>query len=274
MGHGDSDMVNEAGITAAIDLSGVRKVFLPERVPLVAVEALDLQVGATEFAAVVGPSGCGKSTTLNLIAGFEQPTAGTVTVNGEPVSGPGPDRGVVFQELALFPWRTVLSNVMFGLETRGVKGNEAREVAMRYVSMVGLGGFEDAYPHSLSGGMKQRVAIARTLACEPRVLLMDEPFGSLDAQTRRLMQRELMIIWERDRKLTLFVTHSVSEAVYLADRVYVMTARPGRIKAVLDVDMPRPRDSSSGRFVRTRAEILGLLEEEVKKAQEPGAPEA
>ena len=234
---------------------------------MVAINGLNLRIWRDEFAVIVGPSGCGKSTLLNLVGGFEKPTEGHILVSGNPVQGPGRDRGIVFQELALFPWRTVLGNITFGLETRGLTGHHAREVAQRYVTMVGLDGFEHAYPCSLSGGMKQRVALARTLACQPQVLLMDEPFGALDAQTRRLMQEELMRIWEGERKTVVFVTHSVSEAVYLADRVFVMTARPGEMKGVVDIDLSRPRDSTRQDFIRKRTEVFALLEDEVGRTQ-------
>ncbi len=259
--------MNEDEKQSILEVAGVRKVFGRGTTPVVAVNALNLLVRRNEFVVVVGPSGCGKSTLLNLIAGFEKPTEGRILMSGSPVQGPGRDRGIVFQELALFPWRTVLGNITFGLETRGLTRHHAREVAQHYVTMVGLDGFEHAYPCSLSGGMKQRVALARTLACQPQILLMDEPFGALDAQTRRLMQEELVRIWEGERKTIVFVTHSVSEAVYLADRVCVMTARPGGIKGVVEIALSRPRDSTRQDFIRKRTEVFALLEDEVRKTQ-------
>jgi len=265
MGHGDEDMVGRGGQETVIQLSGLRKEYAADGRSVVALDGLDLAVCANEFTVVVGPSGCGKTTLLYLVAGFEKPTSGRVLVRGQEVTSPGRDRGVVFQDLALFPWRTVLGNIAFGLETQGFAREEARQIAGQYVHLVGLEGFENAYPNTLSGGMKQRVAIARTLACEPEVLLMDEPFGALDVQTRHLMQEELVRIWEAKRKTVVFVTHSVSEAVYLGDTVCVMTARPGSIKGIVDVSLPRPRDARDGGVLDKRAEVLTLLESEVRK---------
>jgi NitT/TauT family transport system ATP-binding protein len=202
---------------------------------------ISLAVAEGEFVSILGPSGCGKSTLLYIIGGFVQPTTGTVAVNGMPVAGPGPDRGPVFQEFALFPWKTVLGNVMYGLIEQGVPRAEAEAKARALISLVHLTGYENFYPKELSGGMKQRVAIARTLAYGPSILLMDEPFGALDAHTRTGLQNELLEIWERDRKTVLFVTHSVEEAVFLSDRVVVLTRAPGRIKAQVAIDLPRPR---------------------------------
>lgn len=206
-----------------------------------ALERISTLIKGGEFVALVGPSGCGKSTLLYMVGGFVPKSSGRILVNGTPVAGPGPDRGPVFQEFALFPWRTVLGNILFGLQEQKVPKPEAQTRAQRLIEMVHLKGFEHLYPKELSGGMKQRVAIARTLAYDPAILLMDEPFGSLDAQTRTMLQDELLAIWERDTKTVLFVTHAVDEAVYLADRVLVMTAAPGRIKADLAINLPRPR---------------------------------
>src|SRR6188474_439434 len=206
-----------------------------------ALSEISLDVAQGEFVSVLGPSGCGKSTLLYIVGGFVQPTAGTVAVNGAPVTGPGPDRGPVFQEFALFPWKTVLGNVMYGLIEQGVPRAKAEAKARALIALVHLEGYENFYPKELSGGMKQRVAIARTLAYGPGILLMDEPFGALDAHTRTGLQRELLEIWERDRKTVLFVTHSVEEAVFLSDRVVVLTRSPGRIKTIIDIDLPRPR---------------------------------
>jgi NitT/TauT family transport system ATP-binding protein len=206
-----------------------------------ALDHISASIKPGEFVAVVGPSGCGKSTLLYMLGGFVPMSAGRIVVNGAPVTGPGPDRGPVFQEFALFPWRTALQNILFGLREQKVPKAEAKARAQRLVEMVHLKGYEHLYPKELSGGMKQRVAIARTLAYDPAILLMDEPFGALDAHTRTMLQDELLAIWERDTKTVLFVTHAVDEAVYLADRVLVMTSAPGRIKADIPISLPRPR---------------------------------
>ena len=207
----------------------------------VALTGISLDVAEGEFVSILGPSGCGKSTLLYIVGGFVQPTEGTVAVNGKPVTGPGPDRGPVFQEFALFPWKTVLGNVMYGPLERGMAKSKAEEKARALIALVHLTGYENFYPKELSGGMKQRVAIARTLAYGPSILLMDEPFGALDAHTRTGMQHELLEIWERDRKTVLFVTHSVEEAIFLSDRVVVLTRSPGRIKETIKIGLPRPR---------------------------------
>src|ERR1051325_3937831 len=206
-----------------------------------ALSDISLDVAEGEFVSILGPSGCGKSTLLYIVGGFVPPSGGAVRVQGAAVTGPGPDRGPVFQEFALFPWKSVLGNVMYGLLEQGAPRRIAEERARALIEMVHLKGYENFYPKELSGGMKQRVAIARTLAYGPSILLMDEPFGALDAHTRTGMQMELLDIWERDRKTVLFVTHSVEEAVFLSDRVVVLTKSPGRIKAVIDVTLPRPR---------------------------------
>ena len=206
-----------------------------------ALSDVSIAVGDGEFVSILGPSGSGKSTLLYIVGGFVKPSAGAVRVQGRPVDGPGPDRGPVFQEFALFPWKTVLGNVRYGLDHQNVARAEAEARARALIDLVHLRGYENFYPKELSGGMKQRVAIARTLAYRPSILLMDEPFGSLDAHTRTRLQRDLLDIWERDRKTVLFVTHSVEEAVFLSDRVIVLTRSPGRVKAVLDVRLPRPR---------------------------------
>ena len=233
---------------------------------LVAIQDLNLTVGDDEFVSFIGPSGCGKTTILRLIAGLEKPTSGEIYENGKLVSGPGSDRGMVFQEFALFPWRTVQKNVEFGLEMKGFSREERRNRATKYIDLVNLEGFEDTYPNELSGGMKQRVGIARALANEPDVLLMDEPFGSLDAQTRNIMQRELLRIWQKTSKTVIFVTHSVDEALYLSDRVIVLTARPATVKKEFCIDLSRPRDRAGKEFSRIRHDILSEVEEEVTKA--------
>jgi NitT/TauT family transport system ATP-binding protein len=245
---------------AYLECVGVRRVFAGEDgTTTTALAAFDLPVEEGELVAILGPSGCGKSTLLNIVAGFLHPTDGRVMLDGREVTGAGADRGVVFQEHALFPWMSAIDNVAFGLRLRGMSKPERLAAARRFVELVGLVGFERHWPRQLSGGMKQRVAIARALANDPKVLLMDEPFGSLDAQTRRTMQDELVKIWAATRKTCLFVTHSVEEALLLADRVVTMTARPGRIKAIHAVSLPRPRDESSAEFVGLKRELTHLL---------------
>ncbi|HHY61033.1 MAG TPA: ABC transporter ATP-binding protein [Clostridia bacterium] len=232
------------------------------------VEALadiDLEIRENELAVIVGPSGCGKSTLLNIVAGLEQASSGEVLLDGRAVVGPGADRGMVFQSYTLFPWLTVQQNVEFGLKLKGVPAAARAEKARRYLELVGLTGFEDALPKTLSGGMKQRVAIARALANDPEMLLMDEPFGALDAQTRSVMQDLLLSVWEKERTTVLFITHDIDEAVLLADNVYVMSKRPGRIRAKIPVDIPRPRDhrvTVSPRFTEIKKEIMEMLWEE------------
>jgi NitT/TauT family transport system ATP-binding protein len=248
-----------------IVIEGLTKAFEPTRQQRhLALGDLSLSIAEGEFVAILGPSGCGKSTLLYVVGGFVPPSSGKVLVNGKPVTGPGPDRGPVFQEFALFPWKTVLGNVMYGLREQGVPKTQAESKARSLISLVHLGGYEDFYPKQLSGGMKQRVAIARTLAYGPKILLMDEPFGALDAHTRTGLQRELLEIWERDRKTVLFVTHSVEEAVFLADRVVVLTRSPGRIKAMIDIDLPRPRRRAQllvdRRYQTLVVEIEGLMD--------------
>jgi NitT/TauT family transport system ATP-binding protein len=234
-----------------------------------ALRDISLQVDKGQFISIVGASGCGKTTLLRIVDGLRPPTRGEVWVDGHPVHRPGPDRGFVFQQDGLFPWRTVLDNVIFGLEVQGKSKRDARQRADALLKLVGLNGFEQHFPHELSGGMRQRANLARALTIDPDVLLMDEPFASLDAQTREIMQSELLRIWRSNRKTVLFVTHQIDEAVYLADRVVVMTSRPGQIKALLDVDIPRPRDLSvkrTPRFLELVDEVWKMIEEEVKAA--------
>ncbi|HEX9533132.1 MAG TPA: ABC transporter ATP-binding protein [bacterium] len=235
---------------------------------VVAVDGLSLTVQDKEFVCIVGPSGCGKSTLLRVIAGLSRPQAGEVTLDGERVTAPGADRGMVFQSYTLFPWLTVQGNVEFGPRLSGRPSEEYAQVARRYIDLVGLAGFEHAYPKELSGGMQQRAAIARALANDPEILLMDEPFGALDAQTRSLMQELLLRVWEQTHKTVLFVTHDIEEAILLADRIYVMTARPGRIKHEVRVPLPRPRTVAvldSDGFIRLRREVYQSIREESLK---------
>lgn len=206
-----------------------------------ALRSVSLELREGEFVSIVGPSGCGKTTLLNIVAGFIPPTRGEVMLNGRRVTAPGPDRGVVFQSFALFPWKTVLDNVAFGLKMRGVPRAERDRIAREHIALVGLAGFERQYPHELSGGMQQRVGVARVLANHPEVMLMDEPFASVDAQTRMTLQEELTRIWEAKRATVLFVTHDVDEAVFLANRVVVLSARPATVREVVDIALPRPR---------------------------------
>jgi len=232
---------------------------------ITALEDVSLHVRDREFVSLVGTSGCGKSTILRLVAGLAEPTAGDVYVDGEHVEGPGADRGMVFQAYTLFPWLTVRKNVEFGPRLRGVAPAERQRVALKYVAEVGLAGFEDVFPKELSGGMMQRVAIARALANDPAVLLMDEPFGALDAQTRVAMAELMLRVWERDAKTVLFVTHDIEEAIIISDRVCVMTARPGRIRQEIVVPLPRPRTPdmlTSDLFIRLKMDIARLIREE------------
>lgn len=235
-----------------------------------AIRGFDLNINEGEFIAIVGPSGCGKSTFLHMVGGFERITDGELSVDGRPVNGPGPDRGVVFQEFALYPWRTVSENIGWGLEIQKKSRAERDIIIERLLEKVGLTQFRDHYPAELSGGMKQRVAIARTLAFDPRILLMDEPFGALDSQNRELMQEELQLIWNETRKTVIFITHDIEEAVYLADRVIVFSARPGRTKADIPIDLPRPRDigvKKTQAFFDYRNQIWDLLRDEVLRAR-------
>ncbi|MGC0394000.1 NitT/TauT family transport system ATP-binding protein [Bradyrhizobium liaoningense] len=228
--------------SAIIEIDRVSQVFQTSaRKDHLALSDISLTIEEGAFVSILGPSGCGKSTLLYIVGGFVSPTSGMAKIKGHAITGPGPDRGPVFQEFALFPWKTVLGNVMYGPRQQGVRAAEAEAQSRALIEMVGLKGFESFYPKELSGGMKQRVALARTLAYHPEVLLMDEPFGALDAHTRTRLQNDLLTIWERDRKTVLFVTHSVDEAVFLSDKVVMMSKSPGRIRQVIDIDLPRPR---------------------------------
>lgn len=253
------------GAPVKVHIENVVKKFNGRNGEMVALNGVTLDIHDNEFICVVGPSGCGKSTLLNIIAGLLEPTSGEVYCDGKLVEGTGTDRGVVFQQYALFPWLTVKKNVRFALEMRGIKGKEADELAMKYLEKVDLVKFADHYPKELSGGMKQRVAIARAYAADPQVLLMDEPFGALDAQTRTQLQSELLETWENDKKTCFFITHDVDEAIILAQKVIVMSARPGRVKAIIDIDIPYPRDQEtkmSPRFLELKNEIWSLVYQE------------
>jgi NitT/TauT family transport system ATP-binding protein len=253
-----------ASFIKAHDVSLVFKA--KDREPVTALSNFSLDIAQGEFVSIVGPSGCGKSTFLNIVLGLIQPGSGKIQLNGARISGPGQERAMVFQEFGLLPWRTVTANVELGLELKGVAAEQRLARANELIKLVGLSGFERHYPHELSGGMKQRVGLARALATEPEVLLMDEPFAALDAQTRDLMQAELLQIWERTKKTVLFVTHSIEEAAYLSDRVIVMTARPGRTKDVIQIDLPRTRDYEmrlTPKFNEIKLRIWEVLKEEL-----------
>jgi NitT/TauT family transport system ATP-binding protein len=245
---------------------------------LLAVDDLNLQIAAGEFLVIVGPSGCGKSTLLDMLAGLTLPSGGQILVDGAPITGPGPDRGIVFQQYALLPWRTARENVEFGLEATGASRRARRARAREYLDLVGLDDFADSYPHQLSGGMKQRVAIARSLVTDPELLIMDEPFGALDALTREVLQSQLARIWERTGKTIVFVTHGIEEAVYLGQRVAVMSARPGRIKAVIDIPLKSDEAVADLRadpyFGRLGQLVWEQLRDEIGSAQGVSIPRA
>ncbi|MBO8126483.1 MAG: ABC transporter ATP-binding protein [Firmicutes bacterium] len=249
-----------------IVFENVSKWYVDGKTRIQAVDNFNLSIEKGEFVCIVGASGCGKSTLLNMVAGFIKPSSGRILLNGEPITGIDPRCGMIFQNYALFPWKTVLGNVEFGLKMKGVPKKERQKVAREYISMVGLSGFENSYPSELSGGMKQRVTIARALANDPEILLMDEPFAALDAMTRQVMQEELLRIVDESNKTTLFITHSIDEALLLADRVIIMSARPGRVKQDLTIDLPRPRhvsDQLSERYLELKNTIWSSVEEEV-----------
>lgn len=235
---------------------------------LKAIIDFNMKIEDGEFVSLIGPSGCGKTTVLRMVAGLIPATSGKILINGNKVENAGRDRGMVFQEHCLFPWRNVRSNIEFGLEIKGLSRDERHRISSYYIEMVGLEGFEKARPGELSGGMKQRTGIARALANDPEVLLMDEPFGSLDSQTRNIMQEELLDIWKKTKKTVLFITHSVDEAVYLSDRIVVMTALPGTVKKNVEINLERKRDRAGKHFAEKRHEVLSILQEEVMKAFE------
>lgn len=245
-----------------VTISHVGKVFASRQgEPLIVLDDLSFTIEKSEFVCILGPSGCGKTTLLRMIAGLDHATSGVIDVDGEPVTGPDPRIAMIFQEYSLYPWRTVRANVEFGLQMRGIPPEERREIVDRNIRLVGLEDFAMSYPYELSGGMRQRVAVARALATDPAVLLMDEPFGALDAQTRNRMQKELLRIWEKTKKTIIFITHSVDEAVFLADRIVVLSPRPGRVDVIYDVNIPRPRDRTSVEFAKLRREVLELIDQ-------------
>ena len=257
-------MAGEERVTK-LKIDNVKKIYQTRKGEMTALNGVNLDIKENEFICVVGPSGCGKSTLLNIIAGLDTPTSGAVYIDGKKIEGTGTERGVVFQQYALFPWLTVKKNVEFGLKLKGLSKEECDAIAMKYLKMVELEKFADSYPKELSGGMKQRVAIARAYAMNPEVLLMDEPFGALDAQTRTQLQSELLKAWQEENKTCFFVTHDIEEAIVLATRVVIMSARPGRIKEVVDIDIPYPRDQEtkmSDRFIELKNHIWGQVYQE------------
>ncbi len=245
-------------------LKNVTRTFVSKENTINALDKVNLEVKDEEFICILGPSGCGKTTLLRIIAGLDKPTDGEVLLDGIRVDKPGQDRGMVFQDYSLFPWRTVIDNIAFGLEVLGVDKKERYENAREYLELLDLEKFENSFPYELSGGMRQRIAIVRALINNPKLLLMDEPFGALDAQTRNIMQSELLRIWEKKHKTILFVTHSVDEAVYLADRIVVMSARPGTIKEIFNIDLPHPRIRTSQEANLIRDRVLKSLGTEME----------
>ena len=257
-------MAGEERVTK-LKIDNVKKIYQTRKGEMTALNGVNLDIKENEFICVVGPSGCGKSTLLNIIAGLDTPTSGAVYIDGKKIEGTGTERGVVFQQYALFPWLTVLKNVMFGLKLQGKSDAEAKEIAMKYIKMVQLEDFVNHYPKELSGGMKQRVAIARAYAAEPEVLLMDEPFGALDAQTRTQLQTELLETWQREKKTCFFITHDVEEAIILAQTVIIMSARPGRIRDIVKIDIPYPRTQETKmtkEFMELKNEIWSQVYQE------------
>lgn len=248
-----------------ICIKNLEKVFYSDGGAITALRDLSFEIKEGEFFGIVGPSGCGKTTLLNLIGGLEQPTKGDILVNGSEVKGPGFDSGMLFQEGALLPWRTAIKNIEFGLEIKGINTREREKIAKNHLRLVGLEGFENSYPFELSGGMMQRVALARVLTFNPDILLMDEPFASVDALTRESLQNELLRIWSETKKTIVFVTHSIDEVIYLSDRIAVMSARPGRVKEVVRITLPRPREDTrtSLEFAKFRDKIWKTLKEEI-----------
>jgi NitT/TauT family transport system ATP-binding protein len=251
--------------TPIVEIKGVSKQFELQGRRIEALRDANLRLAKGEFVCLIGASGCGKSTLLRIVAGFEQPSQGEALMWGKPIAGPAPDRGMVFQDYGLFPWLTVRRNIAFGPTARGLAAAEVKDTVERFVSLVGLQRFADAYPHQLSGGMKQRVAIARVLANDADLVLMDEPFGALDAMTRERLQDELLDIWQRTGLTVMFVTHSIEEAIFLADRVVVMSPGTGRIETEMRIDLPRPRDVSAPDFNDIRRELSRMLHSDVSR---------
>lgn len=249
-------------------ISNLSKTFKQKERAIQALSDINLEVKDKEFVSILGASGCGKSTLLRIIGGLETPSTGTVSINGNEISEPGADRGMVFQSYTLFPWLTVQKNIEFGMREKGMQAKEREKIAKEYIGIVGLQGFEDVYPKALSGGMKQRVAIARALANDPEVILLDEPFGALDMQTRSLMQELLLDVWQKSQKTVILVTHDIDEAIFMADRVVVMESRPGKIKEIINVEFPRPRDyhiKTSEKFLDYKAQAVELIRSETLK---------
>ncbi len=256
-------------ITPKLEIRDVGKIYNTKAGETTALEKTSFTVADGEFVTILGPSGCGKSTILRIVAGLEESNSGQVLLDGKEINGPGPDRGMVFQSYTLFPWLNVKDNITFGLKLKGVSQKDRDDLARHYLQLIGLEGFEKHYPIQLSGGMKQRVAIARALANDPKILLMDEPFGALDAQTRTIMQEVLLKAWEDTKKTILFITHDVDESIFLADSVYVMTARPGRLKKKIPITLARPREysmKSTPEFGNYKEELLSLIREESLKS--------
>ena len=257
-----------------VEIQGVSKIYQKtvkdSTTEIEALSNVDLSIRENEFLSIIGPSGCGKTTLLKIIDGLIPYDSGSISINGKPIHGPGPDRAVVFQTFALLPWRTVLANVEFSLELRRIPPKERTDIARDYLTRVGLSDFANHYPHELSGGMQQRAGLARALAVSPAILLMDEPFGAVDAQTRQLLQEELLELWQRERKTVIFITHSMDEAVYLSDRVVVMTPRPGRVAELLDVPLPRPRIADTVRRDPKFVDLTNYIWGSLKNAMENG----
>ena len=264
-----SEPVISVTATPKLEIKEVGKIFKTKKGETTALEKTSFSIEEGEFVTILGPSGCGKSTVLRIVAGLEEATSGQVLLDGQEIHGPGPDRGMVFQTYTLFPWLSVKDNITFGLKLKGVSQKERDDISRHYLQLIGLEGFENHFPIQLSGGMKQRVAIARALANDPKILLMDEPFGALDAQTRNIMQEVLLKAWEESKKTILFITHDVDESIFLADSVYVMTARPGRLKKKIPIALERPRDFSvkaTVQFSEYKEELLSLIRDESLKA--------
>jgi len=266
-GHGMKARTTQEGHVAAqaqgVYVQDLSVVYTANGRPFTALSSLSLDIAPSEFVCLLGPSGCGKTTLLNVMGGFVQPTTGSVLIGDQPAQSKSLARGVVFQEYALFPWRTAVRNVEFGMEVNGIDKVARRDRAMEFLELVGLEKFGDSYPHELSGGMKQRVAIARALAYDPELLLMDEPFGALDAFTRDELQRMLTDVWQKTGKTVVYVTHNITEAVFLADRVVAFQSNPGRLKEVIDIDLERPRNPFSAAFTELESHVTGLVHEEL-----------